>query len=133
MKPSVYIETSVVGYLAMRPSAQLVTAANQQITHEFWDGHRERFRLFVSLAVINEAMAGDSQAASERAQFLQGIPVLEVTEEVQELANELAITLSLPERASVDAIHIAAATLNGLDYLPSHLELQAYCQSPTAA
>jgi predicted nucleic acid-binding protein len=101
----------------MRPSRQLVTAANQQITHEFWDDHRARFRLFVSLAVINEAMAGDTQAASERAEFLQGLPILEVTEEVEELANEIALELSLPSKASVDAVHIAAATLNGLDYL----------------
>lgn len=37
MRPTVYVETSVFGYLAMRPSAQLVTAANQQVTREFWE------------------------------------------------------------------------------------------------
>lgn len=56
MRPSVYIETSIVGYLASRPSAHLVTAANQQVTREFWDDHRSRFDLFVSLAVVDECL-----------------------------------------------------------------------------
>lgn len=32
MLQSVYLETSVIGYLASRPSADLVTAGNQRLT-----------------------------------------------------------------------------------------------------
>ena len=74
MKPSVYVETSVFGHLATRPSAHLVTPANQQVTREFWDDHRARFDLFVSLAVVDECTAGDVEAAAEREIFLQGNP-----------------------------------------------------------
>jgi hypothetical protein len=49
----------------MRASALLVTAANQQVTREFWDDHRSRFDLFVSLAVVDECRAGDAEAAIE--------------------------------------------------------------------
>ena len=56
MKPSVYLETSVIGCLAMRPSSVLRIAANQQISRDFWDNHRQRFdqgqrALWVSLDV----------------------------------------------------------------------------------
>jgi hypothetical protein len=117
MKPSVYIETTVIGYLAMRPSAHLVTAANQQVTREFWDDHRSRFDLFVSLAVVDECMAGDAKAAAERNVFLQRIPVLAVDVDVLSLGQSLMTGIPLPERAGVDAVHIAVAALNGLDYL----------------
>lgn len=36
MKPKVYIETTVVSYLAARPSRDLIIASHQQITHEWW-------------------------------------------------------------------------------------------------
>ena len=48
MMPSIYLETSVVGYLAMHVSALLRIAANQQTTRDGWDNHRQRFELFVS-------------------------------------------------------------------------------------
>ncbi len=50
----VYLETSVVGYLASRPSRDLVTAANQQVTRDWWELHRERFELYISEAVVAE-------------------------------------------------------------------------------
>ena len=95
----------------------LVTAANQQITREFWDDHRSRFSLFVSLAVVDECLAGDAAAAAERDAFLQDLPVLDVTENVLSLAQSLLAGIPLPRKAEVDAVHIAVAAANGLDYL----------------
>jgi hypothetical protein len=117
MKPSVYVETSIFGHLAMRPSTLLVTAANQQVTREFWDDHRARFDLFVSLAVVDECRAGDAEAAAERELFLEGLPVLGVDDTVLSLAQSLMAGIPLPEKTAVDAVHIAVATVNGIDYL----------------
>jgi hypothetical protein len=47
MNPTVYIETTIIGYLAMQPSGVLRIAANQQTTHEWWTGHRHRFSVYV--------------------------------------------------------------------------------------
>ena len=131
MGSSVYIETSVIGYLAMRPSAHLVTAANQQVTREFWDDHRSRFDLFVSLAVVDECFAGDAEAAAERDVFLQDIPVLGVNDDVLSLAQSLMTGIPLPEKADVDSVHIAVAAVNGLDYLVTwnckHIANPALC------
>lgn len=35
MKKRVYLETSIISYLTSRPSRDLITAANQQISHEW--------------------------------------------------------------------------------------------------
>ena len=63
MKPKVYLETTIPSYLTSRPSRDLVTAAHQQITREWWDTRRHDFDLFVSQMVIDEASAGDPEAA----------------------------------------------------------------------
>ena len=70
MKPSVYLETSVISYLAAHPSRDLVTAARQQVTHEWWRWRRNDFDLYVSELVHSEASAGDADAASQRLGFL---------------------------------------------------------------
>ena len=48
MKPSVYIESSVVSYLASRPSRDVIVAARQAITHDWWSNHKHRFDLRIS-------------------------------------------------------------------------------------
>ena len=117
MKPSVYLETTIIGYLASRASRDLVTAANQQITHDWWHRRRESYDLYVSDFVIVECTAGDPTAAQERLAFLGGVAQLDVTDEVDILAEELLKQLPLPERAALDASHIAVATVHGVDYL----------------
>jgi hypothetical protein len=54
MKPKVYLETTIPSYLMARPSRDLVTAAHQQITREWWDTRREDFDLFITQMVIDE-------------------------------------------------------------------------------
>jgi len=36
MKPTVYIETSVISYLTAKLSRDLIVAAHQQITNDWW-------------------------------------------------------------------------------------------------
>jgi len=117
MRPTVYVETSVISYLAARPSAQLVTAANQQVTFEFWELHRSRFDLYVSLAVVDECSAGDREVAARRVAMLEGLPVLDVSADVDSLAQALLASTGLPRGAEVDLIHISVAAVNRLDYL----------------
>ncbi|MCP4614302.1 MAG: type II toxin-antitoxin system VapC family toxin, partial [Planctomycetes bacterium] len=103
-------------YLVARSSRDLVVAAHQQITQEWWDG-RSKFELFVSQLVLREANSGDSEVAAKRMEALQDIPILELTEEANALASELITQGALPENATVDALHIAIAVVNGMDYL----------------
>lgn len=63
MPERVYIETTIVSYLTARPSRDVVIAGHQQITHDWWDTRRSDYELCVSQLVLDEAGAGDPQAA----------------------------------------------------------------------
>jgi hypothetical protein len=117
MKSTVYIETSIFGYLAMRRSGLLLVAANQQITHDWWDNYRERYELFVSRFVVNECSAGDPVAAQERLVFLEGIRLLRVSKAAKDLSTFILDGVPLPEKASVDALHISIAATNSIEFL----------------
>jgi len=117
MGKRVYIETSVISYLAARPSRNLLAAAWQQVTQEWWDNQRSRFELFISELVLAEAAQGDPEAAERRSEKLKGIPDLEVTDGVVALAKKLVDEGALPREAMDDAMHIAVAAVHGVDYL----------------
>jgi len=113
----VYLETSIVSYLAARPSRDLVTAARQELTREWWGRRRTSFEVYVSEAVIAEARAGDPEASARRAAILAELPLLDITPEVTRLAQAVAAALRLPRRAAADAVHIAAAACHGIEFL----------------
>jgi hypothetical protein len=117
MPQRVYIETSFVSYLTSRPSRDLVIAAHQQITHEWWDARRAGYELCVSQLVLDEAGAGDAQSAQERLLVLRPMLVLETTAEALELAKELLHAGALPAKAADDALHIAIAATKTVPYL----------------
>jgi hypothetical protein len=117
MKPTVYLETTFIGYLAMRVSGVLRVAANQQTTRDWWDDHRQGFDLAVSRFVVDECSDGDPVAVQERLAYLEGIPLLEISDDVNSLASALLAGVPLPEKAAIDALHIAVAAVNGVEYL----------------
>jgi hypothetical protein len=117
VKPKVYLETTVVSYLTARPSRDIVVAAHQELTRQWWDQRRNDYHLLVSEVVLREAAAGDPEAAERRGAVLAGIDVLEVGEQALDLAEELVRCGAVPDGAAEDALHIAIAVTNGVDYL----------------
>lgn len=116
MSPKVYIETNVVSYLTSLPSRDIVVAAHQQITHAWW-ASREGYDLYVSEAVLAEAGSEDPLAAERRLSALANMSVLTVTKEVGNLAARFVDNGALPRKAFVDALHVAAAAVHGMDFL----------------
>jgi len=117
VKAKVYIETTVISYLTARPSRDVVIAGHQKITRDWWQTDRNKFDLMASQLVVREASAGDSQAAKERLEKLTTLSLLEVTEEAMTLAQELLTTGAVPEKVAEDALHLAIAVTNGVEYL----------------
>ncbi len=117
MLPRVYVETSLVSYLTARPSRDLVIAAHQQITHEWWDTRRASFEMCASQLVFQEALAGDPQAAQERIEAMQTMTLVETTPAALSLAKDLVQAGALPAKAGDDALHIAVAATQGIPYL----------------
>jgi PIN domain len=116
--PKLYIETSVVSYLTAQGSRDLVLAAHQEVTRAWW-ASRDSFDVYVSQFVLDEASAGDSEAASRRLEALRGMPLLDVSSEVIGLAGRLLTERGMPVKARLDALHVATAAVHGMDYLLS--------------
>ncbi|MHC5114003.1 MAG: type II toxin-antitoxin system VapC family toxin [Planctomycetota bacterium] len=116
MPARTYVETSVISYLVAPLSNDLIVAAHQRTTREWWS-IRDHFDLFVSELVIGEASAGDEHMAALRLEALAEASILEVTEPVRDLARLLVDGGPLPPTAAEDAFHIAVSVVNGMDYL----------------
>ena len=116
-KKTVYIETSVVFYLTARPTGDLLAAAWQKITVDWWDMQRNRFDLYTSDVTVEEAGRGNPEAGALRLGALSGIPILPTTEAVVGLSKALLQGRALPAKALNDALHIAVSAVHGIDYL----------------
>lgn len=107
----------MISYLAARPSRDLITAARQQLTHEWWRRRRPDFEVYVSQLVLDEANARDPEAAARRAEVVAGLPLLDITAVVVVFAHRLLETVAMPLQATADALHIATAACHGIEYL----------------
>jgi hypothetical protein len=111
------LESTIPSYLAAWPSRDLIVAAQQQITHEWWRQARPDFDIYISPVVLGEIREGDPDAAARRLALVEGIPLLAVTEGVEALAREYENRLGLPPAARVDLLHLACAVVYPIDYL----------------
>jgi hypothetical protein len=66
--------------------------------------------------VLEEAGGGDTIAAEKRLEVLKGIPILEISDKAEILANAL-VAGPIPENYAEDALHIGLAAVNGMDFL----------------
>jgi hypothetical protein len=117
MSKRIYVETTISGYLTARPSRDIVQAARQQLTREWWNSKRHSYDLCISQIVLDEAAAGNEDAAQRRMAVLADLPLLDLSLDVDELAEKIMASGLLPERASRDAVHIAVACVHNVDFL----------------
>src|SRR6266436_4393589 len=116
--PTVYIETTIISYLTAWPSRDIVRAAQQQTTREWWETRRDRFELLSSELVVIECSTGDPTAAAERLKVLNALPLLlAVTEAATKLADALLAAGAIPAVASRDALHVGICASSGVNYL----------------
>jgi hypothetical protein len=117
MKPRLYLETTIPSYLTAWPSRDLIVAAHQQLTKEWWRTRQDAFEICISQFVVDEAGAGDAAAAGERLEVLKPFPLLDITPSVLRVASVLLEVGVIPEKAARDAAHIAISAVHGIDYL----------------
>ncbi|MCU0914708.1 MAG: type II toxin-antitoxin system VapC family toxin [Planctomycetes bacterium] len=116
-KAGIYIETSIISYLTARLSRDLVIAACQQVTAQWWETSRGSYDVVTSALTLAESQEGDPQLAKKRLGLLQGIPVLIVVDKAKELATDRMLKGALPDKAEIDASHIAVAAVQGVNFL----------------
>ncbi|MBN2129636.1 MAG: type II toxin-antitoxin system VapC family toxin [Sedimentisphaerales bacterium] len=114
-----YIESTVVSYYVARRTRDLVAAAHQQITSEWWERALPSLEPYVSQIVLDEISRGDADAAQRRSAAVRGFGVLEMTPQVAALADLYFNALAIPDKAKNDSYHLALAAYHGMDYLVS--------------
>jgi hypothetical protein len=117
MKPTVYIETTVVSQLTMRLPKNAKVAGEIEDTRRWWSQMQPHFDVFTSEVVLVEAARGDPLAAAERLEAIAAVPLLPIQDAVTSIAEALITRQALPVKARVDATHIAIAATNGMHYL----------------
>jgi hypothetical protein len=75
---TVYLETTFISCLVSRPSRDLLVAAHQQTTKDWWLERRQNFECYVSQVLLDEASAGDPEEAKTRMAMIGGFPVEEL-------------------------------------------------------
>jgi len=114
MNPTVYIETTVISYYANRPSRDLLVAAHQQVTYDWWTEVLPKCTAHISPVVITELERG---AIEDSVDEVDEMALLKITDEVARLAAHYFKRLNLPSTARADSYHIALAAWHGMDYL----------------
>ena len=117
MKPKLYLETSVVSYLAARPSQDIVVAGQQASSRRWWKEGRRNYDVFASKLVWQEAGKGNREAVDRRLKFIRSLLWLQVTSEAVQLAKALIGHKALPPNAAADATHIALSAVHEMEFL----------------
>jgi hypothetical protein len=127
MPRRIYIETTIPSYLTARPSRDIIQAARQQLTREWWEVERHNYDLCISQIVLDEAAAGDTEAAQRRVAALANFPLLDLTGEMDGLAEKIMQSGLLPASASRDRGAYRCHRDPPGAFL-ADVELSAYCQ-----
>ena len=114
---TVYLETTFISYLVAFPSRDLVVAAHQQVTNDWWNYQKEKYECYISEIVIDESSAGDEKEIQKRLKIIDELKLLDLTKEVDELTKAILKSGVIPPKAVRDAAHIAVATVHEVDYL----------------
>jgi hypothetical protein len=117
MKKRIYLETTVVSYLAAKPSRDIIIAGHQNATREIWPELSTTFETYISVLVFEEAARGDPEQSQLRLSAIEPFPMLEIDQEAQTLAEKIIGRKAVPVEYPEDALHIALAAVNGIEIL----------------
>lgn len=115
MKKRIYLETTVVSYFTARPSRDIMVAAHQDATREIWPRLSAKYETYISALVFQEAGKGDPGQARQRLAAIESFPMLEIDGEARSLAEKIILRHAVPAEYPEDALHIAAAAVNGME------------------
>ena len=116
MKMRVYIETSIPSfYYTLRTDTESVARMNW--THRWWSEFAPQFKLVSSPAVITELRRGTGKTTGQRISLLKDVELIQVTKQVEDVANVYIERLVMPNDPGGDALHLALASVHRVDVL----------------
>lgn len=69
------------------------------------------------METISGSNSGDALVAQKRVDFMKGIPVLQTSTKAMEIASHLTEAGLIPQGSAADALHVAIATAQGIEFL----------------
>lgn len=116
-KEKVYLDSTIPSYKVGNISRDLIIAARQELTAEWWETDRKDFDLFVSEIVIEEIRDGDPEEAGKRLDLIKDIPFLVNKPDIEALTNKYMEFFNLSDKLFRDMYHVAFAVYYEMDYL----------------
>lgn len=112
----VYLETSFVS-ACVSPRTDVASAYQRDASLAWWESERARHEVLISDAVVNELSDRRYSQRESAFAFVEGVPVVSLTPKMLALAEVLVDRRALPKPVGGDALHVAMATVAGVDYL----------------
>src|ERR1035438_9097156 len=113
----IYIESTIPSYVVARPARDLLQAARQQMTKDWWELKRQQHELFTGQLVLDEIGFGEPEMAKHRLDLVADFALLQSTEAARQLTRSIMDSRLLPAKAARPAVHIALATFHKMDIL----------------
>jgi predicted nucleic acid-binding protein len=114
-----YLDTSVISYLASKPTVNPVIKARQIITRKWWKTLVDLSTIYISIYSIEEREKGDRLAAENRKMIVKDIPILDTSDYIERFASIIFNDLKIPDKSKVDAFHLATAAIFKMDFVVS--------------
>jgi hypothetical protein len=114
---TVYVETTILSYLVSRPSRDIIVAARQELTREWWEYSKPGFECVLSQIVLDEISAGDPEHAAKRLDRASSLGAIAVDPSCLDLAQLYLDRGYVPKNEIRDALHIAVAVVWKVEYL----------------
>lgn len=114
----IYLETSFVSACVERRESP-ADIYRREASLLWWHEQRRRHDIFVSAEVLREL--GDSRypLRAQALELVRDVPILAIREEAIGLASLLVREKAMPPPALGDALHVAIATIESIDYMLS--------------
>jgi predicted nucleic acid-binding protein len=114
MKPTVYVETTVLSfYWDDRPDS----AHRRAVTREWWRTEQKRYDVYTSYFVLAEVSNPVYPNWEKVRQLADQIRVLEVVDEIEGIVKAYMDNQLMPQGYAGDAAHLAMASYHEVDYL----------------
>ncbi len=116
MRRSVYIETTIPSaYHDIREDARSI--ARRESTRRWWEEEAPLYDLQISAFVVGELAQGDYPGKDKIQTMVQGLDVLEVIPEIEDIARVYVARSVMPAGDLGDAYHLAIASYYAVDFI----------------
>ncbi len=119
----------------MEPTPRVISSIRQLMTFKWFEHLEAEFRMFATQKVRTDFESEGISKPDDCADLLDDLAMLEVNDDVRQVANDVIPEAfyrldSTPDRFRPHPIHIAAATVHGLDFMLTWDCVNSYILQP---